>query len=570
MGRRGRISPTSIGIAAVLGFLGPLGGLAQAADPCAPPATFTGFAEVTVNLEAGTLNKVLPFDVPVRLCGSVPAGTKTVSVQYVEALNAPQVGADCSLPAGSPLVWQPATPIQARVADDNTFRLVLPRLKAQRFYALCFREQSEVSPEVAAQFQPLARQVLDQGLARIDSGNISSEQSAQLQKSLSDALRDLLNGREVIAPGTLFDSATPFDDLRGKFNAAVVKVLTPQLLRKAILQSYPQLQFALSESLRALQASAALGKLAAGLRAEAATNANLSELLAANAGGLALLDMGPDQLSRVALGQAPGDAGGPTLAEATDPAAVAAIAANYQTTDQQLAGLAALVGQMLDGTGPAAAAVRAPLGDADLADLRALTSPSGALQGARDALFSLLGAANRVRASLADRAAALDDLAARVALASVGVIVVSGSSTDNFDTFSSFYISADAGLVYSPEADKVVTYVGTNIYLRPVNKNAPLRQLGNFRQTFTRRFAFTLGLTVQTLADDAGTRQDLFGSQSLLAGAGLRITDMIRVGAGALVFEAKDRSPLVSEFHTAVSYYFTVSFDVNVARAFQG
>ena len=56
----------------------------------------------------------------------------------------------------------------------------------------------------------------------------------------------------------------------------------------------------------------------------------------------------------------------------------------------------------------------------------------------------------------------------------------------------------------------------------------------------------------------------------MLIGAGLRITDMIRLGGGALVFKKDDPSPLITKFDTAVSYYFTVSFDLNVARAFKG
>ena len=76
---------------------------------------------------------------------------------------------------------------------------------------------------------------------------------------------------------------------------------------------------------------------------------------------------------------------------------------------------------------------------------------------------------------------------------------------------------------------------------------------------------------MQSIADsDPQTRDNLFGNQALLVGAGLRMTDTIRLGAGALVFKAKDRNPLNSSFHVATTYYFTLSFDLNVAKAFKG
>jgi hypothetical protein len=81
-------------------------------------------------------------------------------------------------------------------------------------------------------------------------------------------------------------------------------------------------------------------------------------------------------------------------------------------------------------------------------------------------------------------------------------------------------------------------------------------------------------LTVQSVADGGGgrvqTRDNLFGNQALLAGAGLRITDTIRLGAGALLFKEKDPNPLITRFRVASTYYFSLSFDLNVAKAFKG
>ncbi|HEV7669764.1 MAG TPA: hypothetical protein VGS22_14675 [Thermoanaerobaculia bacterium] len=540
---------------------GVLGAQAADPDPCAEPTRDTGFAEVSVNLQDGTINRVLPFDVPIRFCGSVPTGAKTVTLQYVsDPKNPPQVDSDCRGSAA----WQPSRPIDGRVAG-TTFRAVLPRLEAQRYYAFCFKSESEVTPEAAAAFQPIARDVLDSGLAPIPRGDLDAKESEALRKQLAQALLDQMKSDQVIARGTLFDSAQPHDDLSDRFNGRIRQVLEPQLRRNALLLTYAKLQFDLKQLLMGLQGDPAVGRLAAALAAP--SDPNLAALSNAFRGALVLMEMSPDATGRAARGLDPATGDGEPLDVTLDPATAGAIAARYDQLAQALAGFPELVERA---TGPGG--VTLPEGDAQA--LAPLADPRGPAARASALATTLSSISTNVQASLAARASALDLLAQEVALRAVGAQVVDASSTGTFETFQNYYISADAGLVGAPELDAVVSYVGVNLYLRPVNKNAPLRQLGNFRQTFTRRFAFTLGLTVQSLGDDDNgngpTRQDLFGNQSMLIGAGLRITDMIRFGAGALVFKEDDPSPLITKFDTAVSYYFTVSFDLNVARAFKG
>jgi hypothetical protein len=534
-------------------------------DPCAAPTADTGFAEVAVNLQDGTIDRVLPFDVPIRFCGGLATGAKRVTLQYVsDRKNPPQVGDDCRGPGGAPIAWLPAAPIVGRISG-TTFRTVVPRLEAQRFYAFCFRTESEVTPEAAAEFRPIAREALDAGLAPIERGDLTAEESEALRRRLLAALLAQMKSDQAIAPGTLFDSRAPHNDLADRFNGRIRQVLEPQLRRNALLQTYATLQFDLKQLLLGLQGDPAVGRLAAALAAPA--DPNLAALANAFLGALDLMEMAPDATGRAAAGLDPTTAEGETLDATLDPATAGAIAARYEALAKALAGFPDLVRRA---TGPGGAGL--PAGDAEA--LQPLADPRGPAARASALAATLAGIATNVQASLAARASALDLLASEVALRAVGAQIVDASSTGGFDTFQNYYVSADAGLVGAPELDAVVSYIGVNLYLRPVNKNAPLRQLGSFGKTFSRRFAFTLGLTVQSLADaDNGngpTRQDLFGTQSMLIGAGLRITDMIRLGAGALVFKEDDPSPLITKFDTAVSYYFTVSFDLNVARAFKG
>lgn len=560
---------------------------APAAGQCVTPTTDTGFAEIIVDVEAGTFDRVLPFDVPIRLCGQVPADTTAVTVQYAEARGALEVEPDtCRILSPAGVEWLPSEPIPARLDDsDNTFRAVLPRLEAQRYYVFCFRRQQAVSDATIMAFEPEAREALDAGLRQVTSGDVTEVESARICSDLHDRLLEVANADEVITGGTLFDPRACAGRLRGRFDAQLRAVLEPQLRRQTILQgrsapgqpavaSYANLQFDLSRSLKAVAGDGALDRLAAELEQQAASDANLETLLKNQfPHALALVDLSDEEASRLAQGLAPqGADGAPTLDEIWDPSQVAPVVESYDATNQALEDLAELVNKMVGS--PGIPEVKAALSGAETAALQALIASDGPVREASDGAFRLEGLAMNIREALQARTAALGALAMEVSLAAQDVQVADGSTTGNFETFKNFYISADAGVVYAPEIDEVVTYVGTNIYLRPVNKNASLSQLGSFRETFTRRFALTLGLTVQSIADGGDsavqTRDDLFGSQALLVGAGLRLTDMIRLGAGALVFKEQDPNPLVDDLSVSTTYYLTISFDLNVARAFQG
>jgi hypothetical protein len=551
---------------------------AAAQDPCTPPAGDTGFAEVSVNLKAGTFDRVLPFDVPVRICGTVPAGTTSIAVQYAVSKTADlALDASCTLLAPPGARLQPDTPIPGRL-DGTTFRVVLPPFEADRYYAFCFRRRARVPDEVATKFKAQAREVLDQGLARVSSGNLTQEDSRKLRAELYRRLLQAAGAQVAIVDGSMFDTSSDHDELRGRFRDLVQKILGPQGRKDRIVEGDPgqgipplgERQHDFDEALKALR-DPALARLFAGLDQQAARDPTLQAMLASKnlAAARTLLGADDDQLALVAEGREPGEAA-PNL---MDPDQAAIMARHYDETSAALGALVNLVRKAI--AAPAESPLRAGLGEGDLAVLRGLVDPAaGPLVKAANLAFTLSGLAQDLQTSLIDRAAALDALAEKARIEAVGVEVVDGSTTGNFATSQNNYISADAGLVYAPELRTGVTYVGVNFYFRPVNKDANLAQLGSFFGTFSRRFAVTLGLTVQSVADGGSgapqTRQDLFGSQALIVGGGLRVTSSFRLAGGAIVFKEKDRNPLVSKFSAAVSYYFSLSFDLNVARAFQG
>jgi hypothetical protein len=189
-----------------------------------------------------------------------------------------------------------------------------------------------------------------------------------------------------------------------------------------------------------------------------------------------------------------------------------------------------------------------------------LASDNGAIALAEDDVFALVDNTKAIQNALLERGTALDRLADAVKRAAESVVIVTGATTGNYSTFKNYYVSVDAGLVYPFEIDNVLPYIGVNLYLRPVNKDAPLNGLA-------RRFAITIGITVSSVSDGRSeTRDDLFGSQALLLGAGLRLLPSVRAGAGALLFRKLDPNPLITRKSLASVPYVSLSLDWDIAK----
>jgi hypothetical protein len=137
------------------------------------------------------------------------------------------------------------------------------------------------------------------------------------------------------------------------------------------------------------------------------------------------------------------------------------------------------------------------------------------------------------------------------------VLMVEGRTSGNT------YVGADVGVLYAGDLGIGAFYAGSNIYFRPVNKGAPLGEVGSIG----RRLALTVGLTISSVADEGElTRSDLFWNQSLVLGCGYRLTSSIRGGGGALIFREANKNPLISQKTLAATWYVSFSFDIDVAR----
>ena len=591
-----------------------LGGLPALADDPTPP-----FPDVEVDLSGRLFESVLPFDVPFLLHGAVPLTTQRVDVWYIQADRGFRVveprAAGCPsgdgaavapvppapaapacfrqrrgggeesfacawLPAtGGPISWTQELP-PAAGATIETFRVPIPPLDARSYFVFKFAVQRQLTAADLQQFRASALAALDPMLRQVGDVEATTAQSEAMRRALVAALQGAACPGLTIVSDNLFDLAIPYERLADAYKVELHRlvgdVLNAQDRVRSNLQSRSRYQPDLQGQLDTIAESAALDELIAGLRARVAaaptgSEGLLQEFLDQHAAGLGLAALTAPQRAAAALGQAGQSAGtaSPPVVETIDPAAAGGYAASYRATQGDLGDLRDWLESLVEGGNRRLVDELVAGGGSGLSAADAATLPTvlAAVRRAQALAGALANAAEQVQRNQAQRASSLAELVDVVEVqARAAGLIVDASTVGNFKTQQAWYISADFGFAAASEVEKAVPYIGTNIYLRPVNKDAPLRDKGGF----LRRFAFTLGLTVKSIADDPQTRDDLFDNNSLLLGGGLRVTDSARLGLGALVFEERDPNPLIQDESLTFAPYLSLSFDWDVLEFFKG
>jgi hypothetical protein len=138
------------------------------------------------------------------------------------------------------------------------------------------------------------------------------------------------------------------------------------------------------------------------------------------------------------------------------------------------------------------------------------------------------------------------------------------TTVGNFDTRKAWYVSMDTGLAIAPGLNEVFPYVGSNIYFRPVNKEAP-------PTVFLSRFSMLLGFTWTSNLNKPGETRPLYGANAnILLGAGLRATDVLRLTGGVLVLKGVNPNPLIDRTRIEITPFFSISADIDVAGILTG
>lgn len=182
----------------------------------------------------------------------------------------------------------------------------------------------------------------------------------------------------------------------------------------------------------------------------------------------------------------------------------------------------------------------------------------------------------RINLRLADRLSKRSQAVVRLAKTATSkkfvnsnFIFLAGETYANFETESEKHVSPDVGFLYAFDTEEAHPYFGANFYYRPINRDVPLAQVEHDGWSWEHRVSFTLGLTSDSV-EESGQREGLIGESGLVLGVGVRLTDVVRLNAGALVFRQLDSNPLNDETSIAASSYVGLSWDVNVKSLAEG
>lgn len=536
----------------------------QAADVRAIP-------EVTLDLSNRKTGGVLPFDTPFAFTGTVSDRTRKIVARYSEVDPTGQLTSAMDVPAsagsakGSPLVWErdPITTIAANAVVP--FRLVTGELTAKKYYVFTFDIQADPKPEDITKFTARSRTIIAAVFDDLNSLDIQAQVFPairdQLQKQLVSAAG---SGFQINAPGTIFDSGATWDQIGKDFQEVILLGGGhSQSLKLLILGdrsvNVPGLNDKVSAAGRSLAPALALGrKVVDGLVSQG------TAIPAERADVVAFVRLADFQVAEVVRGADP-DAitaklaitGVPSMSE------LDAREAGYRKSIERTAEVRQWIRQ-LETAGTLQQLVTANLITAT--DRTNATADAGPLSQAERDLGNARQQINTIRVYLNDRTQLLDRLVELLQIVAVSSVTVTSSTVGTYDTFANYHVAADAGLLYAPDIEQVLPYIGANFYFRPINRDVPLAHRGGFG----RRFSVTLALTTQSLADTAAGRDDLFGDQALVVGAGYRITDIFRIGGGVIGYRRNDPNPFQTSTGVAVKPYAALSFDWRLASTFQG
>ena len=138
-------------------------------------------------------------------------------------------------------------------------------------------------------------------------------------------------------------------------------------------------------------------------------------------------------------------------------------------------------------------------------------------------------------------------------------ILVLTTTLANLETRRRWYLSMDTGIAVGPTIDEVFPYIGTNMYFRPINTEAP-------PGPFLTRFSVLYGVTWTDNLVKEGERQPLYGeSAMLLFGVGLRLTDVLRLGGGAIVIKSENPDPTIDRTRLRLTPFVALSADIDLA-----
>ena len=127
-------------------------------------------------------------------------------------------------------------------------------------------------------------------------------------------------------------------------------------------------------------------------------------------------------------------------------------------------------------------------------------------------------------------------------------------------------VTGELGLLWAPELEAGSPYGGLSYAFARTNENLPMKLLAPWRweefwNGVPRRLALSVGVSLAKLGNDAETRQDLMGGNSLLTGLTFRVNRSSRLGLGLLHFRKTRKTPLQDGTQWSTAWYFSFSLE---------
>ena len=134
----------------------------------------------------------------------------------------------------------------------------------------------------------------------------------------------------------------------------------------------------------------------------------------------------------------------------------------------------------------------------------------------------------------------------------------------------SLYFGGDVGFLMVAFMDTngrmwdqdVAVYAGAALHFSPVDDSVPLSVDGRFSQ----RFSLIIGITVDEPQDEDQTISGPLFRKCPIGGFGFRITDHLRLGGGVLLYQQRNRNPLVDSKGLRAAPYLSLSVNLKGAK----
>jgi hypothetical protein len=540
----------------------------------AMPVSAQVLTDVTVDLNGASVDKILPFDVPFRLVGTVAANVQEIEVHYLEFDDRTTLGKEDAVWATAPVArWERVDGL-----DSTSFEIHMPALDPEAYYA--FRFTLVYGPTIAQrdEFRKGARNAIINIVAGLSNKDLTDPETTDLKDRLGKKFLDQLKAMAIVdatmVPGSLFHPSSTGTDFYNRFVTDLGPLRSAQAGIGTSLIDYGPRVTDLQRELGNISTDGTLNKFLTALNTKATRDRKLATLLKQNAHLLALIDLSTVDVERLAKGQPASPAEAVELVMVEDPAVAMQYYVRLTETHDRTVRLKEFIQTFTDPGGRNAAymgqlvadRLLAPGEDATLAGI--VNAPTANFfNNASVAAAQAASSAGALSTQLSRRANAAIAIAKEVEFEWRRLLLVGTSTVQTHETRQKNYLSADAGVMWAPGLDRVVPYLGTNIYFRPVNKDAPLGSGKNLGDEFLRRFAVVIGLTARGVDDVSVGRENLFGTQAGILGVGVRLAQHIRFGGGAVLFITKDPDPFKATKSMAWSYYGSVSFDADVANS---